>query len=73
MQITPKALYPGDTIEVGVTHEIKIDGETSWIKYGVHSKVQEGETAEAARLRCSEHVNDGVLRVVHETVEKVRA
>jgi hypothetical protein len=58
--------------EVSVTHEIVIDGEKSWIKYGISYSPDHGEDPETARERASEHVNDGVLAVVRETVETVR-
>ncbi len=60
------------TVEVGVTHEIVIDGEKSWVRYAVSSEVEPGETLETARERVSEHVNQGVLAVIQETVESVR-
>lgn len=61
-----------ETGEIGVTHEIMIDGEKSWVRYGVTYSVEPGENEETARERASQHVNDGVLDVVRETVETVR-
>ena len=72
MKIVQDWLNEGDYVEASITHEIKIDGESSWIKLGVSSRVQPGETAEKARKRVSDGVNDGVLATVRETVETVR-
>jgi ribosomal protein L13 len=72
VKIQKNYLQPGDTVEVAVTHEIVISGEKSWIKYGVSTKVQPGETAEMARERAAEGVNEGVMTTVRETVETVR-
>lgn len=58
--------------EIAVTHEIVIDGEKSWIKYGVSYSVEPGEDPSAARYAASGHVNEGVLSTVRETVETVR-
>lgn len=65
-------LAPGDQIHVGVTHEILISGERSWIKYEISTKVQPDEDEEDARNRASELVNKGVMRIITETVETVR-
>jgi hypothetical protein len=67
------ALYEGDSVEVSVTHEVKIGKETSWIKYGVHTKVQSGETEEAARNRAAELTASGALKVVEKTVKSVQS
>ena len=72
MKISKPALTEGDRVDVSVTHEIKIGGETSWIKYGVNTQVRPDETAEQARQRATGHVTQGVLQVVTETVESVR-
>ena len=62
----------GDRITVGVTHEVLIDGERSWIKYEIHTDVNEYEQLEDARARASRQLNDGVMRQIAETVETVR-
>lgn len=71
IQKTPQ-LSEGDLIEIGVTHQIRIGGEDSWVKYGVTTKVQAGENAEQARKRASMIVNKGVMDSINETVEAVR-
>ena len=61
----------GDSITVAVTHEIKIDRESSWIRYEVTSKVAE-ETCEDASRRVIGFAAEGVMDAVHKTVETVR-
>ena len=58
--------------EVSVTHEIVIDGEKSWIKYGVSYSVEPGEGVETARERATYEVNTGIMRSIRETVETVK-
>lgn len=67
-----RELYPGDMLQLTVTHEIVVGGEKSWVKYGVSTTVQPGETGDKARKRASGHVNKGVLDEVSTTVETVR-
>lgn len=71
MTRTPE-LHEGDLVECAVTHEIVIGGEKSWIKYGVSTKVQPGESRDQARERATMIVNKGVMECVKETVETVR-
>lgn len=61
-----------DRITVGVTHEVLIDGERSWIKYEINTGVDPTETLERTRVRASKMLNDGVMRLIAETVETVR-
>lgn len=61
----------GDSITVAVTHEVKIGGESSWIRYEATSKVNQ-ETSEDASDRTIRFVNAGVMDAVMKTVETVR-
>ena len=61
----------GDTITVAVTHEIKIGGESSWVRYEANSRVNQ-ETSEEASERTIRFVNEGVMDAVMKTVETVR-
>ena len=74
MQIAKRGaafLREGDTVTVAVTHEVKIDGESSWIKYEASSKIN-GETSEEASERVIGHVNEGSMRAVYKAVETVK-
>ena len=77
MKIEPKSsatsfLREGDQITVAVTHEVKIGGESSWIRYEGSSKIQ-GETSEEASERVISHVTESVMGAVYKTVERVRS
>jgi len=61
----------GDEITVAVTHEVKIDGESSWIRFEAKTKVNQ-ETCEDASDRIIRFVNVGVMDAVMKTVETVR-
>ena len=66
-------LYDGDTILVGVTHEITVGRDKSWVKYEATSKVRPDEAAEDARDRVIGHVKQGVGTAVDATVEQIRS
>jgi len=65
-------LYEGDTITVGMTHEIKVGYDKSWVKYEATTKVRPNELAEDTRTRAIGHVNESVMRAVAQSVETVR-
>lgn len=57
-------LQAGDRVEIGVTHEVKIDGNSAWIKVGINAAVQEGEDADTAVTRASKIVARNVIREI---------
>lgn len=61
----------GDRIEFGVTHEVEIDGDKCWVKYGVSSQVYEGESAGTATGRVVTFVNQAVLAAASEVAKTV--
>ena len=61
----------GDKITVAVTHEIRIGGESSWVRFEAQTMVNQ-ETCEDASDRAIRFVNAGVMDAVHKTVEQVR-
>ena len=65
-------LYEGDQITCGMTHEIKVGRDKSWVKYEATTKVRPGEVAADARTRAVGHVNESVMRAVAQAVETVR-
>lgn len=65
-------LRDGDKITVAVTHEIKIGGESSWVRYEATSAINE-ETSEEAAKRVIGHVNTGCMEAVESTVNAVRS
>lgn len=65
-----ESLRTGDSIEFTVTHQIRINGDDSWIKYGVHTKVQD-ETAEEAAQRALDHVDAFVIKACEQVAQTV--
>jgi len=65
-------LYSGDSITVGITHQIEIGRDKSWVKYEGTTKIRAGEAAEDARTRAIGHVNESVMEAVATTVDTVR-
>lgn len=65
-------LAEGDGLMFSVTHEVKIDMESSWVKVGATTSVRMGETTEAAFNRLEQMVNEASMRGVEAAVRKVR-
>lgn len=59
-------------IEIGITHEIKIHGDKSWVKVGMIADLDEHVTTEDARTELSELVQQAVMDEVGATVSKVK-
>lgn len=66
-----ESLHTGDRIEFSVTHQIKINGDDSWVKYGVHTTVQDGETTEEAAVRALGHVDEFVIKACEQVAQTV--
>jgi hypothetical protein len=66
-------IYPGDTVEIGVTHEIKIGRESAWIKAGVSTKVRPGESPDEAGERAIRYVNTQVINSIVKAVDTVQS
>lgn len=64
-------LYEGDSVTVSVTHEIKINGDKSWVGLQATSKVLPDEDSTAARVYG--YVNAQVMDAVKNTVETVNS
>lgn len=61
----------GDSIEIGVTHEVVINGDKAWIKLGVNSQVLPKESDDEAIARVADLVNKKVIDVIEKTVAAV--
>lgn len=66
-------LVEGDTILVGVTHQVEVGRDKSWVKYESQTKVRPDETTDEAQTRAIGHVNAGAMRAVEATVEEIRS
>lgn len=65
-------LLEGDSITCGVTHEIKIGGEKSWVNYSVTVNIHGPVTGEQAAMALQDHVDKQVIKNIQQTVETVR-
>lgn len=65
---TPSAaLAPGDQIEYGLTYQVQIERQMSvWLKAGVTSSVQAGETADDAWKRVKTLVDSRMEDLIAE-------
>lgn len=66
-------LYEGDSITCGLTHEITVGRDRSWIKYEATTKVRPDEETESARARVVGHANESAMYAVQQAVEAVRS
>ena len=66
-------LYEGDSITCGLTHQIKVGRDKSWIKYEAHHQGSSGEETESARTRAVGHVNESVMEAVQQDSRTVRS
>ena len=61
-----------DRVVCSISHQLRIDGEDTWVKYEVNSAVQQAESAEQAATRVITHTNDSVMQAVQVAVETVK-
>lgn len=64
-------LYVGDKITCAVTHEIKINRDSAWVRYEVTSTVLDDEGTTEAKRRVINHVASSVIEAVNATAEAV--
>jgi len=60
-----------EQIELSVTHEIKINGDKTWVGARITASVDDNETTEDARAQLSEQVQKAVMDEVRATVTTV--
>jgi plastocyanin len=53
-------LSPGDTLEFSISSSVRVKGQETWIKFGITTAVQPGETAEQANDRLNDLVVSGM-------------
>lgn len=69
-RVVTEELREGDKITVAVTHEVKINRDSAWIRYEATSSVA-GETTDEARARVIRHVSTSVINAVQEAADAV--
>jgi len=67
----PSPLDPGDRVTVSITHQLRINGDDSWVKLEHSSRVREGETAEQADARVFGYVNTTIVDMCEQTAATV--
>lgn len=67
----PVPLSDGDTIEIGMSHEIKVDGDGTWVSMKVTSRVGVGETPDDAYQRVEEFLIRKIRQTVKDTVANI--
>lgn len=70
-RIATEELREGDKITVAVTHEVKINRDSAWIRYEATSSVSPDEDTAEARSRVINHVTHSVISAVQETADAV--
>jgi hypothetical protein len=69
----PVRLHPGDTIEYGITHEVRLtDGTSFWMKMSSTTTVQPGELAGEAANRLVGFIHDETERRVVEAIHSAQ-
>lgn len=61
-------MFPGETIEYGLTAEVKHRGASWWAKCGAVVTIQEGESEASARKRLKEAVETYLEDAVNDIV-----
>ena len=64
-------LNEGDIVEFGVSHELKINGDASWVSFKAATKVRPGEHADEASARVNAYVQRSMSKAVEATVSEV--
>lgn len=61
----------GDVVMAKVVHTLDIDGQESWVTYGLQTRVLEGESEEDVFVRTSSIVNTRVLDLAEDAALRV--
>jgi len=66
------SLNEGDQVEVGVSADVKIDGDGTWITFKAKSQVGAGESGKEAHERVLEYVQECFEITVQSVVDQIR-
>ena len=72
MKVVNALLGSGDSIELSVTHEIKISGDKAWVGARIATSIRDNETTEDAQARLSAAVQAAVMQEIQTTVATVK-
>lgn len=70
-QVAPEVFRDGDKVTCTVTHNIKINGDDSWVKYEITSTQGPEETIEDVDDRVIQHATKTVVRLAYQAAQKV--
>ena len=68
-QLPSPRLFPGDSVEVSTSYELKIDRESCWVSYKVFTRIQENEDADTASARALSHLTASIDKAIDRAVE----
>lgn len=64
-------LYEGDSITMSVTHSVTINGDNSWIRLEINSKVQPNESGDQAFDRVNQVIQDKIMTAIENSAQTV--
>ena len=65
-------VFENDRMGMTISHEMRIDGDVTWIKYEYTTGVQRDETAEQLNTRIIKVIQDAMKVGIAETIKFVR-
>lgn len=65
-------LRPGDSVELSVSAQVKIDRDENWIGMKVHSFVGPDETGTQAHERAQAYLMEKFTKTVESTVQRIQ-
>jgi hypothetical protein len=73
IEVSRPSLYPGDSIEYGITHEVRLpDGTSMWMKMSSTTKVQPDEPGAGAASRLVDFIHTQTEQRVIEAVNSAQ-
>lgn len=70
-QVAPEVFHEGDKVTATVTHNIKINGDDSWVKYEITSTIGPDEHIDDVDNRVLNHATSTVVKLAYKAAEKV--
>mgnify|MGYP003494609348 CR=1 FL=1 len=64
-------LHTGDVIKMGVTHQVTINGDNSWIRLDIESQVQHNESSDDAYARVDKELQAKIISAMESTAKTV--
>jgi hypothetical protein len=70
-QVEPELFREGDKVTATVTHNIKINGDDSWVKYEITSTQGPEETIDDVDTRVIQHATRTVVNLAYSAAQRV--